>query len=418
MNNKVTIALVGAGSRGAESYGPHVSKSPYDASFVAVAEPRDAYRNKAISEFNIPQENAYSDWKELASKPKMADAAFITTQDKMHAEPAIALMKLGYHILLEKPMATNEEDCRAIIKTQKETGRILAVCHEMRYSRYAKRIQEIIKSKVLGDIVSIHHIEPIGYWHFAHSYVRGNWSSEKDSSPTLLAKSCHDLDIIRYWLGKPCKRISSFGSLMHFKKENQPKNAASRCMDCPKTVESACPYSAKKIYCRDRLNEQGWPNNIVSLDTSEAGMLEALNNGPYGQCVYDSNNDVVDHQVVNMEFEGGTLAAFTMSAFTKFNNRETWILGTKGQIRGNHTSITHYDFTTDKETVTQVDDIGEPAGATGHDGDAEITFDFIAAVAKNDPTLLSSSAEVSLESHLMVFAAERARKNNSVEEVH
>ncbi|MBU4366670.1 MAG: Gfo/Idh/MocA family oxidoreductase, partial [Verrucomicrobia bacterium] len=286
MKKKVRLAICGAGSRGANAYAPHVRSSPYDVEFVAVAEPREAWREKAIRDLNIPRSNAFTTWEELAAGPQMADGVLITTQDRMHAAPAQAFMRKGYHVLVEKPMAVTEEDCRAIVRTRQETGRIMAVCHVMRYSVYAQTMKKLLDEGLIGDIECIQHIEPIGYWHIAHSYVRGNWRREDESSPMLLAKSCHDLDILRYWIGQRCLHVSSFGSLGHFRKECAPEGAAKRCLDCPEPIESGCPYSAIKIYLRDFRGISYWPNNVLTLDTSPEGIARALRDGPYGRCVY------------------------------------------------------------------------------------------------------------------------------------
>lgn len=418
MGKKVRLAIVGAGSRGVESYAPHAKDSRYEVEFSAVAEPRKAWREKAVRELNIPKEKVFSCWTELAAQPRLADGVLVTTQDSMHAEPAIALMRKGYHVMLEKPMATTEADCRAIIAAQQETGRMLAVCHVMRYSQYSQTVKRLLSEGLIGDPLCIQHIEPVGYWHIAHSYVRGNWRREADSCPMLLAKSCHDLDILRYWVGRQCLRVSSFGHRSHFTRQNQPENAADRCLDCPAGIESQCPYSAAKIYLRDRNGNTGWPNNILTTDTSKAGITKALRSGPYGRCVYACDNDVVDHQVVNMEFDGGASVAFTMCGFTVSGDRETWIMGTRGQLRKNRQNLIHTDFLTDREAVIPIDETGSAEIATGHAGDSTIILNFIAAIAEDNPAFLSTTPEVSLESHLIAFAAERARRNNTVEEIH
>ena len=418
MAKKIRLAIAGAGSRGADSYAPHASLSSYAVEFVAVAEPRAAWREKAIRQFNIPRENAFASWEELAAQPQLADGVLVTMQDQMHAGPAQAFMRKGYHVLLEKPMATTEADCRAIAATRRETGRILAVCHVMRYSNYAQTMKRLLEAGLIGDLTHIQHVEPIGYWHFAHSYVRGNWRCEDQSSPALLATCCHDLDILRYWMGQRCRRVSSFGSLLHFTKACQPKGAADRCLDCPQPIESNCAYSASKIYLRDRSGGTDWPNNVLTLDTSAAGITQALREGPYGRCVYACDNDVVDHQVVSLEFAGGATAALTMVATTVAQARETWVMGTKGQLRSSDMrTIRHFDFLTDREEIHDSKDLGKAEVATGHAGDAAIILNFIEAIAENNPAILLTDPEVSLESHLMAFAAERSRKNGQAEEI-
>ena len=419
MAKKISMAIVGAGSRGQDSYPRHVHLSPYDVTFTAVAEPRKEWRDKAVRNLGIPAEHAYTTWEDLAAAPRLADGVLIATQDQMHAEPAQALMRKGYHVLLEKPMATTEEDCRAIIATRQETDRILAVCHVMRYSVHSQTIKKLLANGLIGEVACVQHVEPVGYWHIAHSFVRGNWRREDQSSPMLLAKSCHDLDILRYWMGSRCLRVSSFGSLGHLRSECRPEGATDRCLDCPEPVESGCPYSAVKIYLRDFRGREGWPNNVLSLDTSPEGITEALRTGPYGRCVYACDNDVVDRQVVNMEFEGGATAGFVMCGLTASQGRETWIMGSHGQLRAGGTRvIEHTDFRTNKtEEVTATED-GDSILATGHAGDGTIILNFIQAIAEEDPSLLLTSPEVSLESHLMAFAAERARRNGTVEEIH
>lgn len=414
----IRLAIAGAGSRGLDSYAPHAALSPYRVEFTAVAEPRAAWREKAVRNLKIPPRQAFTTWEELAAQPQLADGVLVTMQDAMHAEPAQAFMRKGYHVLLEKPMAVTETDCRAIVATRQQTGRILAVCHVMRYSVYAQAIKRMLESGLIGDVMCIQHIEPVGYWHFAHSYVRGNWRREDQAASSLLAKCCHDLDILRYWIGRPCLRVSSFGSLMLFRPEHRPNGAADRCLDCPQPIESGCPYSAIKIYLRDFRGGTGWPNNILSLDTSPAGITKALREGPYGRCVYACDNDVADHQVVNMEFEGGIPAVLTMSATTIGNTRETWIMGSTGQLRSNdQVTIRHLNFLNNREKEHAVCDTGKPDVATGHAGDAAIMLTFIEAIAENDPGRLLTSPEVSLESHLMAFAAERSRRNRTVEEI-
>ena len=216
---------------------------------------------------------------------------------------------------------------------------------------------------------------------------------------------------------RPCLRVSSFGRLMHFRSENRPPNAADNCLDCPPPVESRCPYSAVKIYLRDRAGEAGWPNNILTLDTSPEGIARALREGPYGRCVYACDNDVVDQQVVNMEFEGGATASLTMVAGTPSQGRETWIAGSRGQLRGDMRTIRHFDFLSDRETLHDVNDLGTPENATGHAGDSTIMLNFINAIARQDPELLLTDPWTSLESHLMAFAAERSRKQGTVEPI-
>ncbi len=414
---KVSYLVVGAGQRGAV-YAQHAKKHPDEAEIAAVCEPVDNLRNRFAKEYQIPAERCFKRWDEAAALPRMADAAMICTQDAMHRDAAIAFAKKGYHLLLEKPMAPAPEDCKDILNAAEENGVMLAVCHVLRYTLFNRKVKEIIDSGKLGKIRTIQLLEPVGYWHQAHSFVRGNWRNEAESSPMLLAKSCHDLDLINYFMPSKCKRVSSFGSLGYFRPENQPKGAADRCTDCPAEVEALCAYSALKIYLRERrYSLAGWPVSVLTGEGTAEAVLNALKTGPYGRCVFACDNDVVDHQVVNMEFEYGATASFTMTAFNEGGGRELYVMGDQGSVRQFGETIEHYDFLTGQKSIVPFN-VGDGMHSGGHGGgDSGIMDSFNLAVKNNDPSLISSGPRVSLESHLMVFAAEKARKLGTVEEL-
>jgi predicted dehydrogenase len=281
---------------------------------------------------------------------------------------------------------------------------MLAVCHVLRYTPYTKVLKSLIDDGRIGDVVSIQHLEPVGWWHQAHSFVRGAWRDTASSSPMLLAKSCHDIDWLLYVAGSPARRVSSFGGLAHFKPSSKPAGAADRCLDC--AVEPDCPYSAPRIY-RDA--GPGWPVSVVL--SSYADLDEALRLGPYGECVYNGQNDVVDHQVVTMELESGVTVAFTMTAFTPAEQRKTRIFGTHGYLDGDGAAIRMVDFRTGADTVVTVSD----QVSAGHaDGDEALVDAFLAAVASGDASLIRSDAATSLAGHRVVWAAERARHTGTV----
>ncbi|MDF1513497.1 MAG: Gfo/Idh/MocA family oxidoreductase [Anaerolineae bacterium] len=408
----VTLIVIGAGSRGT-TYARYATAFPEEARVVGVAEPRDLYRNAMIQQHSIPSGHAFTDWREVAKVPKFADAVIIATQDKMHAEPAMAFANMGYHILLEKPMAPNPADCRRIVQAVKSNGVHMAVCHVMRYTGYTQKLKTMVDAGLIGDVVNIQSLEPVGFWHMAHSFVRGNWRNEAESGFMLLTKSCHDLDWIRYLMGVPCQAVSSFGSLKHFRKVEQPLGAADRCLDCQ--VEGQCPYSARRIYLEALARgHTGWPVDILVANPTPEKVLEALRTGPYGRCVYACDNDVVDNQVVNFQFEGGRSASFTMMAFTEMGHRQTRIFGTRGQLTGDGQIISHYDFLTDQTEVidTAAADSSILGGHGG--GDFGLMQRFIQALAKDDSSLILSGPDASLESHLMVFGAEQARRHATV----
>jgi predicted dehydrogenase len=414
---RVTLAIAGAGGRGA-GYAAWVAEHPDRARIVAVAEPRDYQRKTMAEQHDIPPERTFRSWAELAAAGKLADAVIVATQDHDHVEPTLAFARAGYHVMVEKPLAPTEEECRIVAAAVESAGVMLAVCHVLRYTPYTALLKSVLDAGRIGDVMSIQHLEPVGYWHAAHSYVRGNWRREDESSSMLLAKSCHDIDWMRYVVGVPIQRVSSFGRLSYFNREHQPEGAADRCLDCPPRIEQACPYSAKQIYLG--MVERGytdWPVNIVSNDTTTAGVTAALRDGPYGRCVFACDNDVVDHQVVALEFEGGITGTFTMTGFSPLGHRRTQIFGTKGSIAGDGERVTVTDFLTDQTETLDVASIGADAGSGHGGGDAGLMDAFTRALATGDRSHISSGPLESLETHIAVFAAERARHDGTVETV-
>lgn len=412
----VTAIILGAGGRGM-TYARFSQENPDRLRIIGVAEPREWNRTTMAETYHLPAENVVTDWHTLAERPRMADAVIICTQDAMHVDPAVAFAKKGYAILLEKPMAPTEEGCRQIVQAVKENNNIFGVCHVMRYTHYTQALKSVVDSGAIGEVVSVQHLEPVGYWHQAHSFVRGHWRKEAESSFMLLAKSCHDLDWLRYIVGESCESVSSFGTLSHFKKSEKPAEAgeATRCLSC--AYEPDCPYSAKKIYLgRLAEGDTGWPVNVLTPEPTVETVTAALENGPYGRCVYECDNDVVDHQVVNLLFKQGRTATFTMTAFNKAAPRKTHIFGTRGEIYGDGRMIEIFDFLTDQTRVIDTEaDTADDTSLGGHGGgDYGIMDHFVAAVAENNPGLILSGPDESLETHLMVFAAERARHENTV----
>ncbi|MER5946803.1 Gfo/Idh/MocA family oxidoreductase [Streptomyces sp. NPDC001904] len=405
----VRVALVGAGNRGL-TYAEWIKQHPERAELVAVADPRPAARAAS----GAPVQ--YEDWRPLAEE-RIADAVIVATQDRDHVEPVLALARAGYAILAEKPLAPTEDETRTLVEGVREAGVLFAVCHVMRYTPYTDLVKEVVDSGVLGQLVSVDHLEPVGWWHYAHSYVRGPWSSEKDSSPMLLAKSCHDLDWLSYVMGGArIEQVASFGGLRHFTPENAPEGSGERCLDC--AVEAECPYSALKLYV-PTLRDQGpvWPVTHVTEATDEAGLLTALREGPYGVCVYRSDNDVVDHQVLAMQLSGGVTATFQMVAFTEQTHRQTRIFGSHGWLRGDGERVTVQDFRTGETVVHELGASGSNA-ADGHGGgDTALVEAFVRAVATGDPAAVRSGTAASLGSHLAAFAAERARHTGAVQTV-
>jgi len=409
---KITAALVGVGMQGMNAYGPYVLSHPDELQFTAVAEPDREKREKFGNQHGVNKSMRFESWEELFDKPRLADVVFICTPDKMHFNPAVKAFERGYNIILEKPMAVDPIECIRLGEYSEKYDNIFAICHVLRYTPFFKTIKRILDDGRIGNLVSIQHNENVGHWHQSHSYVRGNWRNSKDSSPMILAKSCHDMDIMLWLAGADCTRLSSFGSLMHFKKKNAPKGAPKMCLDgCP--AEKECPYYAPKVYSP---GAKGWGLiDAVSIDTGRKNILEELKRGPYGRCVYYCDNDVVDHQVVSIEFSNKVTAAFTMCAFTNETSRTIKLMGTKGEIRGamEKEEIEILDFLTgQKEVVLIPVDTIDRRGHGG--GDFGMIHDIIKLIQKNVLNKIATSADVSVKSHLMAFAAEKARIENRV----
>jgi predicted dehydrogenase len=409
---KITAALLGAGQRGMDAYGSYALDNPRELQFVAVAEPDGNRRNTFASDHQISGEKAFADWKDLLRGERLADVLLICTQDDMHYQPAIEALKKGYHILLEKPISNNPAECLQLEEAAKKAGKYIIVCHVLRYTSFFTQIKKLLERGDIGDIVSIQHIEKVAYWHQAHSFVRGNWRNSQESSPMILSKSCHDMDILHWLVGKSCTSISSFGSLSHFTEKNAPADAPKYCLDgCSHRNE--CPYYAPSAYLN---SNKEWQASIlrktVSLDTSDEAILAALKAGPYGRCVYQCDNDVVDHQVVIMQFEGDATVSFTMTAFTADGGRELVIMGTKGELRGHmeNNEIEITDFLTQTRQVLKL----KTAGADHGGGDTGIMRDLVQLLQGGKSSPHISTISSSVESHLMAFAAEKSRLSNEV----
>ncbi|WP_169090659.1 Gfo/Idh/MocA family protein [Paenibacillus sp. PL91] len=408
----IRAILIGAGDRGMRAYAPYALAHQEDLCIVGVADPNSGRREMIAKAHQLTDEQQYHSWEHILADKKDADVAIICTMDHMHLEPTLRALQLGYHVLLEKPMSPIPSECVEMEQEALKQGRLLTICHVLRYTSFWQTIKHEIEQGAIGDIVSVQLNENVGNMHMAHSFVRGNWRNSDESSPMILQKSCHDMDILSYIMDEPCERVSSFGSLMHFHEGNKPKGAPAFCAEgCP--AEKECQYHAVNYY----LNEgRGWARKFTNNDTDEE-IMEALRTGPYGRCVYQTDNNVVDHQVVNMEFASGATATFSMCGFTEDNTRIVQIMGTKGDIRGNmmDDAITIHQFVTKEKRVVKLE-----ASESGHGGgDAGIVRSFINEVrnyGQSDVESLSS-ATVSVRSHLMAFAAEESRlhKGKSIE---
>ncbi|QRW26559.1 oxidoreductase family, NAD-binding rossmann fold protein [Rhizoctonia solani] len=434
----VRLAVIGAGQRG-KKYGQYALNNPKHCVVVAIAEPRPETRERMAQDHQVGADRVFNDWKDLlaacdahdagrkdAQDARYVDGVVVTVQDHMHAEVVIPFARRGYHILCEKPMATTPEECIRMADEVEKSGIIFTIAHVLRYSKYNQALREVIASGSLGKLVNVVHVEPVGHYHFAHSYVRGNWNQESKSSFSLMTKSCHDIDLLCHFFAPATPvRFSSFGSLTHFRKSEKPAEAgsATRCLDCP--VQNTCPYSASRIYLT---GNTGWPvSAIVDGAVTKDKVMKELEDGPYGMCVYESPNDVCDHQVVNIEFSNGTTASFTMVAFTKLIcERQTRLHLTHGEVVGDSNVFTTSDFRTNETRRHR------PSSMDAHgDGDMGVVREFVRCVARRLAKKGNSGGEreddggdgggdlgypVSevLRSHLAVFCAEKARRDGTV----
>lgn len=421
MSKKITVALAGLGSRGKDTYAHAAEVYPEKMEITAIADINPQKVRMVAEKYHIPAERCYSSVEEMLKEDRLADVMFITTQDRQHVGHAIPALEKGYHILLEKPISPELEECREIVKVAKRCERKVVVCHVLRYTPVYRKVKEILDSGVLGDIVNIVASENVGWYHMAHSFVRGNWRNSDLSSPMILQKCCHDMDLYLWLADKQCESLSSFGSTYLFKKENAPEGCAERCLDGCK-VKDSCPYDAEAIYLDDqrigaRNGNKCWPLDVVIEVPTPEAIEKALKSGPYGRCVYHCDNNVVDHQIVNMNMTDGSTMSFAMSGLTADFARHAQFCGTKGEMK---VTMGSWDLDEDmievsvygpemKKEVIPAADLAEDFSGHGG-GDLIMVEEFIDILLGNreeSPSI--TSLEKSVESHYCALAAEQSR---------
>lgn len=410
----VSLIIVGAGQRGMRYAQLAMAQG---ARVVAVADPVPARRERLGDAAAIPPRWRVADWAELVDLDRIADAAVISTPDHLHTGPAVALLELGYDVLLEKPMAPSAAEAHRIVAAADASGAHLVVAHVLRYSSVTRAVEALLGADGIGEVVSVQHLEPVGDWHFSHSFVRGNWRNERQSGPVLLTKSCHDIDWLSHIVGSPAVRVSSFGGLLEFRPERAPAGAGERCLDC--AVEADCPFSARRLYlgALDEPEPWTWPVTVVTDEHTREALEAALRDGPYGRCVYHCDNDVLDHQVVNIEYESGAVASFMLSAFTPMAGRKTRIGGTRGHLDIVGNAMELYRFLDGSTATVEMPGLAHPgeAPSSGHDSaDEELVRAFLAALRGGDWSALPTDAHESLRTHQVVWAAEAARRSGQV----
>lgn len=409
--NKLKIACAGCGSRGRTYLTLAAELGQFH--IVAGADPVQERVEYVKRISGNPDFKTFSSAMDLLEEEKMADVLLVSTQDEDHARTCIAALSKGYDILVEKPIATNIEDVMAIEKLASSLGRRVMVCHVLRYTPFYRKVKEILASGELGEVVSVNMSEGVGTFHQAHSFVRGHWGVKEKSTPMIIAKSCHDLDILCWLLDKECKMVSSFGDLTHFTAANKPEGAPARCTDgCP--AADSCKYNAE-LYT---ISQKGWLKHVWPLydlnnppRTEE--ILDWLKNSQWGRCVFQCDNNVVDHQTVNMDFDSNVTATFTMTAFDYGRNME--IFGTEGVLRGGEIIKNlsgaeiivqkHGAENFEKYTLEKIE-----GGYAGHGGgDQGLVQDLYSEMTCENVNDMQTSIKVSAQSHLIGFAAEESR---------
>ena len=402
--------VIGAGSRGT-IYGSWAHEHGIE--IAAVAELRPDRLAEAGKLWNVPEDRLFTNVADLFALGKIADAAIIATMDRDHFGHVMQALDCGYDILLEKPISPDPRECLAIEEKANALGKKITVCHVLRYTNFFSKLKEILESGELGKVIAINHSENVGNFHIAHSFVRGNWRRSDETSPIIMQKSCHDMDILTWLVGSEAKRIASFGSLRHFKEENAPEGSAARCLDCK---AENCQYHALKAYLPVR---GGWPAVLLGPDQSEAGIRKALETSPYGRCVYRCDNDVCDHQVTIIEFKNGVNVSFTLSGFTNRMCREIKIMCEYGEINacddGDRIEITRFNS-------NQVEQINQTLIRTAqvdgfHGGGDSLLMEDLITNLENSNTESKTAIERSIESHVMAYAAELSRVTGTVVDV-
>lgn len=409
----VNVAIIGLGGRGGYAYSPYLlsHKDEYHISAICDIDPIRLEKWGDI--MGVPSEGRFLSDEEFF-KEKRGDVLIIATLDRLHVTMAKKALKLGYHLLLEKPISNSKDEIDELLDAAHETDRTIMVCHELRYTVWIKKLKEILDSGAIGRLISIDHTENVVYWHQAHSFVRGNWHSKEETAPMIMAKCCHDMDLLQYFAESRCKSISSMGDLRYFKKENKPAGAADRCVNC-KYVDS-CTYSAKSIYIDDFIasgQKQAFPWQLITdaNPVTEEALWESIKTGRYGKCVFSCDNDVVDNETTIMTFENGVTATLKMEAFVKYGGRDIRFFGTDGELlleEGNDIIVLKPFRGTDK--VWKISELTDDLEGHGG-GDAKMLEHLYKVIALGDKSV-DTSIDASAESHYMALAAEKSRENN------
>lgn len=462
LDKPILAIMNGAGHRGMEIYGEYALNHPTKLKFIAVADPNPHRRKLFQRKHKILDNMVFDSWDLLMPKNgvKLADIAFICTQDRMHFEPAMRAMELGYDLFLEKPISPFLHECQELEKKAREMKCRVQIAHVLRFTSFFKKVKEVIKSGKLGKILQIEHSENISYWHFGHSYVRGPYQKESTSSPLILAKCCHDLDMIYWYLDEKPIDVYSTGELSFYIHENAPNDSPNRCTDGCKHA-SSCPWFAPRFYIdveplkriglhsnkwlyrkiskwsiqkkwiikllskfikdlKPLVEWKSWPVTVISDDISKSNLMEALKVGPYGKCIYKAGNDVVDHQTATYRFPSGATATLRIIGVSDLDGRELKIFGTKGTLRGlfryNEEKIIFRDFRYNETEILYQSDVDFDAHGGGDFGILDALMKILQENI-NPEEVGTSDIFDAMESHYMAFAAEKSRIEKKIVEI-
>lgn len=430
MDKTISVAIIGCGSRGQNVYGKYMFESKDKFKILALCDTNEKMLEIAGEKFQVEAENRFTDPTEFFQE-KRADALVLATQDRDHVWMCVQALKLGYDVLLEKPVSPVESELYELLDAQKRYGGKVIVCHVLRYAPAFIKVKQIIDSGEIGKIVSIDWTEQVAYWHQAHSFVRGNWRNDQETSPMIMQKCCHDLDLIQYYVNSKCDYVYSVGDLAFFNRKNQPKGASDRCQDC--IYINSCPYSAEKLYVKqfvDIGSVTGWPFDVVDLTRpiTVESLRKAYQSNQYGRCVFACDNNVVDNQNVLMRFENNVKVNLTMTGFTGYAGRKVTIHGTLGEIEMDENrdllKLSVYGEEKDvydvrKSEAYSIKEIvnSDAKDEFGHGGGDELLVrDFYKALTGE--TDAETTLERSIESHLIALASEKSRKSGEKVKVH
>ena len=427
--NPVTAIVVGAGHR-AMVYSQLAIDRPDLLKIVGVADPNPVRRKMVMEKFGFSEDMCFETAQELATKGKLADAIINGTMDEQHIETAVPLLNCGYDMLLEKPFAVNEEEALLLKECAEKNKSKVMICHVLRYTPFYYSIKERVARGDIGDVINIQMTEHVSYHHLSTSYVRGKWANSKKSHTTmLLAKCCHDIDLMMWIMSETRPtQVSSFGHKYQFKPENAPEGAGNICMvDCPHV--DSCDFSTKRLYIDhpDRWAFYVWDKlEHIENPTIEDKIALMKSDSPYARCIYKCDNDVVDHQSVLINFESGATGTHNMVGGSSQSLRKIHIIGTKGEIFGNfeESKFTVLKINPSPDAHNEECDVeeidlmvtGDMVGAFGGHGggDERLSEDFVKFIRGEEPSLACTSIFDSMAGHMSVYMADKSRENGGI----